>query len=48
MSSLPQTLRHTVQLYGDQEATRMGDRSRTWRQMQDRVARLAGGWVSSW
>lgn len=43
MSSLPQIIRHTVQLHGDCIATRYGDRSKTWRQLQERVARLAAG-----
>jgi len=43
MSSLPQIIRHAVQLHGDSIATRYGDRSKTWRQLQERVARLAAG-----
>jgi len=43
MSSLPQTIRHTVQLCGDKTATRFGDRSQSWREFQDRIARLATG-----
>ena len=43
MSSLPQIIRHTVQLRGDQTATRCGGRSQTWVKFQDRIARLASG-----
>jgi long-chain acyl-CoA synthetase len=43
MSSLPQVIRHTVQLCSDRNATRFAGRSQTWRQLQDRIARLAGG-----
>jgi long-chain acyl-CoA synthetase len=43
MSSLPQTIRHTVQLHGDNIATRFGSRSHSWREFQDRIARLATG-----
>ena len=43
MSSLPQIIRHTVQLCGDRTATRFGRRSRSWRELQNRVARLATG-----
>jgi long-chain acyl-CoA synthetase len=43
MSSLPQIIRHTVQLCGDRTATRFGKRSRSWRELQNRVARLAAG-----
>jgi long-chain acyl-CoA synthetase len=43
MSSLSQIIRRTVQLRGDQTATRYSGRSQTWRQLKDRVSRLAGG-----
>jgi long-chain acyl-CoA synthetase len=43
MSSLPQIIRHTVQLRGDKTATRFGGRSQTWREFQDRIACLASG-----
>jgi long-chain acyl-CoA synthetase len=43
MSSLPQIIRHTVQICGNQTATRFGGRSQTWREFQDRISRLAGG-----
>lgn len=43
MSSLQQMIRRTVQLRGEQTATRFSGRSRTWHQLQERVARLAGG-----
>ena len=43
MSSLPQIIRHTVQLCGDRTATRFGARSQTWSDFQDRISRLAGG-----
>ena len=46
MSSLPQTIRHTVQLHGDKIATRFGSRSQSWREFQDRIARLATGLLS--
>jgi len=46
MSSLPQIISHTVQLHGDKVATRMGSRSRTWSELQDRVARLAHGAIA--
>jgi len=43
MSSLPQIIRRTVQVRGDCNATRFGERSQTWREMQERIARLAAG-----
>ncbi len=43
MSALPQVIRRTVQIRGDRNATRFAGRSRTWREFQDRIARLAGG-----
>lgn len=43
MSSLTQIVRRNVQLYGNRAATRYGGRSRSWRQFQDRIARLANG-----
>ncbi len=43
MSSLSQIIRHTAQIHGDRVATRLGGRSRTWREIQDRVSRLASG-----
>jgi len=43
MSSLPQLIRTNVQLHGDQAATRFMGRERSWRELQDRVARLAAG-----
>jgi long-chain acyl-CoA synthetase len=43
MSSLAQLIRTNVQLHGSRAATRFQGRERTWRQVQDRVARLAAG-----
>lgn len=43
MSSLPQVIRRTVQVRGDCNATRFAGRSRTWREFQDRISRLAAG-----
>ena len=43
MSSLAQLIRTNVQLHGDRAATRFQGRERSWRQVQDRVARLAAG-----
>lgn len=43
MSSLPQVIQHTVQLYADKPATRFGQRSQTWLEFQGRIARLAAG-----
>ncbi len=43
MSSLTQIVRRNVQLYGAQAATRFAGRSRTWREFQDRISRLASG-----
>jgi long-chain acyl-CoA synthetase len=43
MSSLPQIIRHTVQLCGDKTATRFAGRSQSWLEFQDRIARLASG-----
>jgi len=43
MSSVPQVIRTNVQLHADKAATRFRGRERTWREVQDRVARLAAG-----
>jgi long-chain acyl-CoA synthetase len=43
MSSLTQLIRTNVQRHGDKPATRFSGRERTWRAVQDRVARLAAG-----
>ena len=40
---MSQCLKRNVQMNGDGIATKFGDRQRTWRALQDRVARLAGG-----
>ena len=39
---ITQTLRRAVQTRGDATATVCGDRRRSWREVADRVARLAG------
>ena len=43
MPSLTQLIRTNVQRHGDKPATRYSGRERTWRAVQDRVARLAAG-----
>lgn len=43
MSSLQQIIRHTVQLHGNRVATRFAGRTRTWSELQNRIARLASG-----
>jgi len=43
MSSLQQIIRHSVQLRGNQVATRFGKRSQTWCKLEQRIARLASG-----
>ena len=48
MSSLPQLIRSNGQLHGDRIATRFQGRERTWRGVQDRVARLAAALRSLW
>jgi len=43
MSSLAQVVRRTVQLCGNQTATRFNGRSQTWAEFQQQIARMAGG-----
>jgi long-chain acyl-CoA synthetase len=43
MGNLSRTLRRAIQVNGEGVATDCGDRRRTWRELGDRVARIAGG-----